>query len=108
VLYEIPVGEKWALDKAEGLGNGYETKNTEVTFKGAPRMASIYHATDIDLRLKPYTWYKAFVVGGAKEHKLPKDYIELLAEADAMEDPDRERHDKKWQQSAAGRSGRQS
>jgi gamma-glutamylcyclotransferase len=108
VLYEIPVGEKRALDQAEGLGNGYETKNTEVTFTGAPRMATIYFAIDIDPYLKPYTWYKAFVVGGAKEHNLPEEYIELLAEADAMEDPDRERHDKRWQQSAVGRSGRQS
>src|ERR1017187_8372306 len=53
VLYEIPVGEGSALDRAEGLGSGYEAKNAEVAFKGAHRMASIYHATDVDPSLKP-------------------------------------------------------
>ena len=106
VLYEIPVGERQALDKAEGLGNGYEARNGEVAFKGAARMASIYHATDIDPSLKPYTWYKAFVVAGAKEHNLPKKYIERLVATDAMEDPDRERHARNWQRSEVDRSGR--
>jgi AIG2 family protein len=101
VLYEISVGEKLALDKAEGLGNGYEAKNAEVAFNDAPRMASIYHATDIDPSLKPYTWYKAFVVAGAKEHNLPGKYIERLVATEAIEDPDRERHSRNWQLSTA-------
>lgn len=108
VLYEIAVGEGQALDRAEGLGNGYEAKNGEVAFKGAPRVASIYHATDIDPSLKPYTWYKAFVVAGAKEHSLPEKYIERLLAMDTMEDPDRERHARNWKLSAADRSGRHS
>lgn len=106
VLYEIPVGEKQAIDKAEGLGNGYEEQNAEVAFKGAPRMAVIYYATDIDPSLRPYTWYKAFVVAGAKEHNLPEKYIERLVATDAMEDPDRKRHARNWQLLAADRSGR--
>src|ERR1019366_138296 len=97
-----------ALDQAEGLGNGYEAKNAEVVFNGAPRMASIYHATEIDPSLKPYTWYKAFVVAGAKEHDLPGMYIEQLVATDAMEDPDRKRHSRNWQLSTADRSGLQS
>jgi AIG2-like family len=105
VLYEIPVGEKPALDKAEGLGNGYEAKNVEVAFKGIPRMASIYYATDIDPSRKPYTWYKAFVVAGAKEHNLPTTYIERLMETDAIEDPDRERHNCNWQLSMVDQCG---
>ncbi len=108
VLYEIPVGEKPALDKAEGLGNGYEVRNGDVAFNGAPRMAAIYHATDIDPSLKPYTWYKAFVVAGAKEHNLPDKYIGRLVATDAIEDPDRERHARNRRLSAADRSGRQS
>jgi hypothetical protein len=103
VLYEIPAGEKPALDRAEGLGNGYEAKNVEVVFKGSPRMASIYHAIDIDPSLKPYTWYKAFVVAGAKEHAFPVKYIEQLAATDAIEDPDRERHNRNWQLSTPDR-----
>jgi gamma-glutamylcyclotransferase len=105
VLYEIPLGERPALDRTEGLGDGYEVKNTEVAFKGAPRMASIYYATDIDPSLKPYTWYKAIVVAGAKEHNLPGTYIERLVAVDAAEDPDRERHDRNWKLLAVDRVG---
>jgi gamma-glutamylcyclotransferase len=108
VLYEIPVAEKLALDMAEGLGNGYQAKNAEVAFKGAPRNASIYRAIDIDPSLKPYSWYKALVVAGAKEHALPGIYIERLMATDAIEDPDRERHNRNWQRLAADRCGPQS
>jgi hypothetical protein len=106
VLYEIPVGERQALDQ-EGLGNGYEAKSAEVVFKGARRIASLYHATEIDPTLKPDSWYKAFVVVGAKEHGLPGTYIEQLVAIDAIEDPDRERHSRNWQLSPADRFGLQ-
>ena len=95
-----------ALDKAEGVGIGYEAKNGEVTFMGTPRMASIYHATAIDPSLKPYSWYKALVVAGAKEHNLPERYVERLLATVALEDPDRERHARNWLLPAADRSGR--
>lgn len=108
VLYEIPVGEKPALDKAEGLGNGYEAKNAEVAFRGAPRMAYLYFATDVDSSLRPYTWYKALVVAGAEEHNLPNEYVERLVATAALEDPDRERHADNWRLSTTDRSGRQS
>ena len=97
VLYKIPVDEKPALDAAEGLGNGYEAKDVEVMFKGATRMASLYYATKIHPSLKPYTWYKAFVVKGAEEHNLPGSYIEWLKATDAIEDPNRKRHSSNWQ-----------
>ena len=107
VLYEIHISEKPALDAAEGLGRGYDAKDAEVAFEGATRMVSVYYATDIDPTLKPYTWYKAFVVAGAKEHELPATYVERLVATDAMEDPDRERHDRNWQLSTVDRFGRQ-
>jgi len=107
VLYEIPDGERQALDQAEGLGNGYEARNREVVFNGAARIACVYCATKIDSSVKPYTWYKALVVAGAKEHKLPEKYIERLVATGAMEDPDRERHARNWQLVAVDRPGRQ-
>ncbi len=108
VLYKNPVGERLALDRAEGLGSGYEAKNAEVAFKGASRTASIYHATDVDRSLKPYTWYKAFVVAGAKARNLPETYIERLVATDDLEDPDQERHAHNWQLPTDDRYGRQS
>ena len=40
----------------------------------------MYEADDwaIDDSLRPYTWYKDFVVDGAKEHDLPEAYIKKL------------------------------
>lgn len=94
VLFEIPATEKSELDKAEGLGNGYEEKQVQVVFAGKPRTVTLYAATNTDSSLKPYTWYKAFVVAGAKEHKLPNEYIRQLEAVEATQDPNRERHDK--------------
>ncbi|HXT40654.1 MAG TPA: gamma-glutamylcyclotransferase family protein [Candidatus Angelobacter sp.] len=91
VLFEIAASEKSELDTAEGRGNGYEEKQVQVVFGGAPRTVSLYAATKTDSSLKPYTWYKAFVVAGAKEHKLPSEYIRQLEAVEATQDPDRER-----------------
>lgn len=45
----------------------------------------------IDDSLQPYTWYKALVVAGAREHRLSEDYVSDLERVDAFVDPDRER-----------------
>lgn len=94
VLFEILKSEKQRLDKAEGLGNGYEERQVQVVCEGTRRTAVLYAATDTIASLMPYTWYKAFVVAGAKEHKLPSDYIRQLEIVEATQDPDRERHEK--------------
>jgi len=46
--------------------------------------------------LRPYTWYKEFVVRGAEQHGLPDGYIEQLKAIDAVADPDaaRDRHNR--------------
>jgi gamma-glutamylcyclotransferase len=93
VLFEIAESEKRALDKAEGLGNGYEEKQVQVVFEGKPRAATLYAATNTDSAFKPYTWYKAFVVAGAKEHKLPSEYIRQLEAVEAIQDSDSKRHE---------------
>ena len=91
VLYEIALHEKRALDVAEGLGHGYEAKSVGVVFEGTKRAPLLYYATDIEPSLRPYAWYKAFVVAGAREHGLPAKYIDRLEATEATEDPDRER-----------------
>lgn len=75
VLYEIPGHEKLGLDRAEGLGYGYEQVEIEVSRNGQPVMALAYVATDVDPTLKPFDWYHAHVVDGAIEHGLPPEYI---------------------------------
>jgi gamma-glutamylcyclotransferase len=45
---------------------------------------------------QPYSWYKRFVVEGARQHSLPQEYIDqhLAAPAD-KQDPDKGRDSRK-------------
>ena len=91
VLFEIDGMEKPALDRAEGLGSGYVEKKVVIeATDGAKHMAVTYVADDthIDDSLKPYTWYKRFVVEGAKKHGLEPRYIRELEEQPATRDHD--------------------
>jgi hypothetical protein len=38
----------------------------------------MYYATDKDASLRPYHWYKALVIAGAREHGLPVSYRSRL------------------------------
>lgn len=93
VLFEIEVGEKSTLDYVEGLGKGYDEKEVRVSHRDTPRSAIAYFATAIDPRLKPFSWYHALVIAGAKEHGLPASYIAKLQSQPTIDDLDRLRHD---------------
>ena len=45
--------------------------------------------------LRPYSWYKRFILEGARAHGLPQDYIASLEVIEAAEDDDRDR-DLRW------------
>ena len=94
VLYEISPEEKPALNRIEGLGNGYKEVDVVVLHNGTEATVTAYLATEIDEKLKPYTWYKALVVFGAKEHELPEAYIAQIEAVPAVEDADRARHNR--------------
>lgn len=92
VLYEIHESEKAALDKAEGLGWGYEGKVVSVSSaEGKIITAVTYLATRIEKSLLPYTWYKKHVLVGAREANLPSEYIAGIEAIDALKDPDQKR-----------------
>lgn len=92
VLFGIDEAEKPTLDSLEGLGNGYEERTVDIKVRsGASRRAFAYVATNIDARLKPYSWYKRHVMEGAREARLPPAYLEMLERVDAIEDPNKER-----------------
>jgi hypothetical protein len=38
--------------------------------------------------LRPYTWYKRFIVKGAREHHLPDEYVAYLESIEAVQDTD--------------------
>lgn len=44
-----------------------------------------------DPALRPYTWYKRFLVEGAREHSLPAEYIAELERIEAVPDTNEQR-----------------
>lgn len=92
VLYQIDASELGALDKAEGRGKGYERIEVSVVVDGSQRSVITYQATEIDDSLRPYSWYHALVVAGAREHGLLADYVAQLEAVITVKDPDPKRH----------------
>ena len=86
--------EKHLLDKAEGLGKGYNEKHIPIKTETGEDICPIAYIADdsyIDKELIPYSWYKTLVIEGAKENGLPKKYIEILELQKAKEDKNIER-----------------
>jgi hypothetical protein len=86
--------EKPLLDKAEGLGEGYNEEHILIKTETGEDICPItYIAEDsyIDKELTPYSWYKTLVIEGAKENGLPEKYIEKLELQKAKEDKNIER-----------------
>jgi hypothetical protein len=94
VLFRIDPLEKGDLDAAEGVGHGYVETPAVVTDDGGSRNEAFMYVADenrIDNTLSPYSWYKRFVVEGARQHNLPADYIARIEAMPAIEDPDARR-----------------
>lgn len=93
VVYRIHHGQRETLDRIEG--SGYE--NREVAVHAATGIFDAYtyvaRSDAIERTVLPFTWYKALVTEGAREHRLPEDYIARLASTPARADPDRVRSD---------------
>lgn len=94
VVFYIDDSEENKLDKAEGLNRGYGKREEDVfDNKDVPHKAWMYYAEEnaIDSTLKPYSWYKRFVVEGARQHGLPEWYIAGLENVEFVEDSDSNR-----------------
>lgn len=94
VIFDIADQEKTVLDNAEGLGVGYLEKNVTVTDDARNEHPSSIYCADpgyLDATRRPYSWYKRFVIDGARQHALPGEYINAIAALPAAEDPDQER-----------------
>ncbi len=95
VVYSISASDKSLLDRAEGVGHGYDVTELSLTGNTGAHTAFTYVANDdyIDDSLQPYPWYKALVVTGATRHQLPDDYIARLELVDTIDDADEQRID---------------
>lgn len=87
VVFELDPADKPALDKAEGLGAGYAERTVNILVDGETVAATTYCATDKDPSLRPYHWYKALVIAGAREHGLPPGYRSRLELVLTVSDP---------------------
>ncbi len=96
VVYELAAIEKHRLDAAEGLGHGYDEMQVTLASASGSTKAWTYCATAMDTSLLAYTWYKALVVAGAREHGLPGDYIDRLQQVPACDDTDTDRARLHW------------
>jgi cation transport regulator ChaC len=87
VVYRIDETEKPGLDRAEGLGFGYEQKYVSIEMEnGAEVRAFCYFATEIAPHLKPFDWYREHVLRGARENNLPEAYIHRIQATEAVAD----------------------
>lgn len=89
IVYDIDAGEIDMLDRAEGLGQGYEKKKVTVdSAEGESVDVFSYFATQINDSLRPFSWYKKHVVEGAQRGGLSDDYIAKIKYVLAIKDPD--------------------
>jgi len=88
-LFEIDEIDKRHLDKAEGLGFGYDEKQVTLLGENCQIVeATLYIATNINTKIKPYSWYKNHVLIGATESNLAKEYIDKIKSVKSFEDLD--------------------
>jgi AIG2-like family len=90
-IYQLTAEDKWGLARYEA---GYHEASLRVVLDGVQTPAFTYIADPrlIDPSLRPYRWYKRYVLAGAREHGFPSDYIEAIGQVEAKDDPDAARH----------------
>jgi gamma-glutamylcyclotransferase (GGCT)/AIG2-like uncharacterized protein YtfP len=97
VVFDIDEREKSLLDRAEGLGAGYREKAVTVFDREGQRYELFLYVADsdsIDSTIRPYSWYKRFVVDGARQHALPDEYVNKIIAMQDVEDADRARDER--------------
>lgn len=93
VLYELSAAHKPLLDAIEGLGHGYSEARTGIELQGVSYRPFLYIAesSHIAPSLRPFHWYKAMVVAGARYHGFPDGYVAALDAVQSADDPDPQR-----------------
>lgn len=91
VLYEIDPAELPSLNRAEGLGFGYDQTIVFLSSQSGDAVTAMtYVATHIREGLKPYDWYLNHLLVGAKEGGLPEQYVsEKIAAVKTKKDKDK-------------------
>lgn len=90
VVYEIDARERATLDRFEG--NGYDAIEKLLVIDPATglmtRAVSYVAQSDALVNgLRPYDWYMALIIAGARQNGLPKPYISQLQAVTSTPDP---------------------
>lgn len=91
VIFEIDNAEQSSLDRSEGGYCPVEDIKIIVDNKIVRAKTYIARSNKIDDTLRPYDWYKEYVVRGAREYKLSENYTAFLQKFSAIKDVDRAR-----------------
>lgn len=97
-VISINKADKKLFDGFEELGSAYNEKLIDVQTKERDLRAWVYVAcTDrIKDNLKPYDWYRRFVLEGAIENNLPDSYISHIKSVEFIQDEIQERRNKNF------------
>ncbi len=90
-IYEISEAYKGTLERVEGIEHGYHEIPVTVSCQGQPMSVKTFICDDAALTqegLKPFHWYKAMMLKGAKERTFPAEYIDYLEKYEALTDTD--------------------
>jgi hypothetical protein len=89
VVFEVSPSGAETLDKVEQRGSGYERRQVPLQGPSSTLHAFAYVAQPayVDDSLRPYHWYRALVLAGAREHALPPSYIADLESVESRPDP---------------------
>lgn len=89
VVFEIDERRLSRLHAAEGPG--YEFIELQVVMRDQPLSAAVYRARTawLDDALAPFSWYQKLVAAGAREHGLPRGYINDIENIFARRDANR-------------------
>jgi len=90
VVYTVSDNDLKLLDAGE---IGYSRTKLPVRVGNASAEVWVYVASSPsqDPALRPYTWYKRFLVEGAKEHAISPEYVATLEQIEATQDKNEKR-----------------
>ena len=94
-IFDISDDDKLELDRIEGVGSGYAATSLCIPAFG-DSATYVAEASHVDEELRPYDWYREFVLAGATYHDFPDDYVAHIAALRATKDPEIERSAAMW------------
>jgi gamma-glutamylcyclotransferase len=91
VLFNLDTADLSNLDRLEGVGYGYRREDAfEVIVQDDPPVVAATYMAEpayVDPNLLPYDWYVNLAIAGARQHRLPSSYIDMLVAISTVADP---------------------